>query len=132
MKSAIQCLLKLTFQLTAERLMAIKTQNLNEIASDLQPKRLFYHKLLQKEAKTCLDRKISQSRYDPVETRHKFKFVMYAEGSSSADINPKSYHLTASEQLNPLLYLTFPSFECKFFIEKLLVYFAIVCCVVIS
>ena len=41
------------------------------------------------------------------------KSALYAERSSSADINPKSYHLTAFELINPLLCINFLSFECK-------------------
>ena len=41
------------------------------------------------------------------------KSALYAERRSSADINPKSYHLTAFELINPLLYINFLSFECK-------------------
>ena len=37
--------------------------------------------------------------------------ALYAEKSSLADINPQSYHVTAFELMNPLLYINFPSFE---------------------
>ena len=36
-------------------------------------------------------------------------FVWFVERSSSAGINPKSYHLAASELMNRLLYINFPS-----------------------
>ena len=36
-------------------------------------------------------------------------FVWFVERSSSADINPKSYHLVAFELMNRLLYINFPS-----------------------
>ena len=35
------------------------------------------------------------------------------------DINPKSYHLIAFEQINPLLYFYFPNFECRIFWKDL-------------
>ena len=35
------------------------------------------------------------------------------------DINPKSYHLKAFEQVNPLLYFYFYSFECRIFLKDL-------------
>ena len=35
------------------------------------------------------------------------------------DINPKSYHLIAFEQVNPLLYIYFPSFEYGTFLKDL-------------
>ena len=38
-------------------------------------------------------------------------FVWYADTSSSGDINPMSYHLTAFELINQLLYLNFSSLE---------------------
>ena len=40
-------------------------------------------------------------------------FVWYVEMSSSVDINPKSYHLTSFQLTNQLLYMNFPSLECK-------------------
>ena len=47
------------------------------------------------------------------------KFAWYAERSSLADINPKSYHLIiAFELVNPLLYIYFPSFEYIIFFLK--------------
>ena len=45
------------------------------------------------------------------------KFAWYAERSSLADINPKSYHLIALELVNPLLYIYFPSFEYRVFLK---------------
>ena len=47
------------------------------------------------------------------------KFAWYAERSSLADINPKSYHLVAFELVNPLLYIYFPSFEYRIFVKDL-------------
>ena len=41
--------------------------------------------------------------------------VWYVEMRSSGDINPVSYHVTAFELTNQLLYLNFPSLECKIF-----------------
>ena len=35
------------------------------------------------------------------------------------NINPKLYHFTDFELINPLLYIYFPSFECKFFLKDL-------------
>ena len=46
-------------------------------------------------------------------------FAWYVERSSSVDINPKSYHLTAFELINQLPYINFPSFECGFFKKDL-------------
>ena len=40
-------------------------------------------------------------------------FAWYVERCSSVDINPESYHLTASELINQLLYINFLSFECR-------------------
>ena len=40
-------------------------------------------------------------------------FACYVERSSSMDINPKSYYLTAFELINQPHYITFPSFECS-------------------
>ena len=40
-------------------------------------------------------------------------FVWYVETSSSGDINPMSYYLTAFELTNQLLYMNFPSLERK-------------------
>ena len=42
-------------------------------------------------------------------------FAQYVERNLSADINPNSYHSTAFEVTNPLLYIYFPSFGCNFF-----------------
>ena len=42
-------------------------------------------------------------------------FVWYVETSSSGDINPMSYYLTAFELTNQLLYMNFPSLEHKIF-----------------
>ena len=47
------------------------------------------------------------------------KFAWFAERSSLADINPKSYNLTAFELVNPLLYFYFPRFECRTFWKDL-------------
>ena len=33
------------------------------------------------------------------------------------DIDPKSYHLTAFELINQLLYINFPSFGCRIFLK---------------
>ena len=60
------------------------------------------------------------------------KFAWYAERSSLADINPKSYHLIAFEPVNPLLCIYFQALNAEFFFEKSEVYVAIVCCAVIS
>ena len=57
------------------------------------------------------------------------KFVWYVERSSSADINPKSYHLISFKLVNPLIYIHFPNFESKIFL-KTEVYVTVVCCVV--
>ena len=46
-------------------------------------------------------------------------FVWYVETSSSGDINPMSYHLTAFELTNQLLYMNFPSLESKTFQKDL-------------
>ena len=54
-------------------------------------------------------------------------FVWYVERSSLVDISPKSCHLTSFELINQLLYINFPSFECRSE-----VYVVVVCCVVIS
>ena len=40
-------------------------------------------------------------------------FVWYVEMSSSGDINPMSYRLTAFELTNQLRYMNFPSLERK-------------------
>ena len=45
-------------------------------------------------------------------------FVWYVETSSSGDINPMSYHLTAFEPTQQL-YINFPSLECKIFQKDL-------------
>ena len=42
-------------------------------------------------------------------------FVQHVEISSSGDINPTIYHLTAFELVNQLLYMNFPSLEHKIF-----------------
>ena len=47
------------------------------------------------------------------------KIAWYAERSSLADINQKSYHLMAFELVNPLLYICFPTFECGIFLRDL-------------
>ena len=44
------------------------------------------------------------------------KFAWYAERSSFANINPKSYHLIAFELVNPLLYIYL---ECRIFWKDL-------------
>ena len=41
--------------------------------------------------------------------------VWYVETRSSGDISPMSYHVTAFELTNQLLYLNFPSLERKIF-----------------
>ena len=46
-------------------------------------------------------------------------FVSYVETSSSGDINPMSYHLTAFEVTNQLLYMKFASLERKIFQKDL-------------
>ena len=46
-------------------------------------------------------------------------FVWYVETSSSGDINPMSYHLTAFELTDKLLYMNFPSLEHKIFQKDL-------------
>ena len=46
-------------------------------------------------------------------------FVCYAERSSSVDINAASYHLTAFQLINQLLYITFPRLERKIFLKDL-------------
>ena len=46
-------------------------------------------------------------------------FVWYVETSASGDINPMSYHLTAFELTNQLLYMNFPSLERKMFQKDL-------------
>ena len=46
-------------------------------------------------------------------------FVWYVERSSSRDINPTSYHLTAFELINQLLYINFPSLEREIFLKDL-------------
>ena len=40
-------------------------------------------------------------------------------GIESGDINPTSYHLTALQLINQLLYIKFPSLECKIFLKDL-------------
>ena len=35
------------------------------------------------------------------------------------DINPKSHHLAAFKLINQLLYIIFPSFECRIFFKDL-------------
>ena len=47
------------------------------------------------------------------------KFAWYAEKSSLAVINPKSCHLIAFEQVNPVLYIYFPSLEYGNFLKDL-------------
>ena len=42
-----------------------------------------------------------------------------AERSSSADINPSSYHLIAFELINPLYHSIFPCFEYSIFLKDL-------------
>ena len=46
------------------------------------------------------------------------RFALYTERSSPADANRKSYHLTAFELINPLLYVNFQNFECTIFFFK--------------
>ena len=46
------------------------------------------------------------------------KFAWYAERSSLAGINPRSYHLIGFELVNPSLYNYFPSFEYRIFFER--------------
>ena len=46
-------------------------------------------------------------------------FVWYVGTSSSGDMNPMSYHLTAFELTNQLLYTNFPGVECKIFQKDL-------------
>ena len=46
-------------------------------------------------------------------------FVWYVETSSSGDINPMPYHLTAFELANQLLYMNFLSLERKIFQKDL-------------
>ena len=46
-------------------------------------------------------------------------FAWYAERGSLADISLKSYHLIAFELVDPLLYIYFPSFECRIFVKDL-------------
>ena len=46
-------------------------------------------------------------------------FAWYPETSSSRDINPMLYHLTAFELINQLLYINFPSLERKIFQKDL-------------
>ena len=46
-------------------------------------------------------------------------FVWFVETSSSGDINLMSYHLTAFELTNQLLYINFPSLERKIFQKDL-------------
>ena len=41
-------------------------------------------------------------------------FTWCVERSSSVDISPKSYHLTAFELINQVPYINFSSFECRF------------------
>ena len=43
----------------------------------------------------------------------------YVKRSSSGDINPASYHLTAFELMNQLLYINFLSLERNFFLKDL-------------
>ena len=47
------------------------------------------------------------------------KFAFYAERSSLADINPKSYHLIAFDPVSPLLYIYFPNLEYRIFLKDL-------------
>ena len=47
------------------------------------------------------------------------KFAWYAEGSSSVDTSPKSYHLTDLELINLLVWINFSDFECKMFLIDL-------------
>ena len=47
------------------------------------------------------------------------KFAWYAERSSLADINPKSYHLIAFELVNPVLYIYLPCLKRRFFWKDL-------------
>ena len=48
------------------------------------------------------------------------KLACYADRSSTlADINRQSYHLIAFELINPLLYIYFPSSECRIFLKDL-------------
>ena len=47
------------------------------------------------------------------------KFAWYAERSSLADINLKSYHSIAFELVNPLLYTYLPSVKCGIFLKDL-------------
>ena len=65
-----------------------------------------------------------------METR--LKIAWYAERSSLADINPKSYYFIAFEPVNPLLYIYFPSFEFGFFFQRSEVYVAIVTSLIIA
>ena len=46
-------------------------------------------------------------------------FVWYAETSSPGDINSMSYHLTAFEVTDQLLYMNFPILERKIFQKKM-------------
>ena len=52
-------------------------------------------------------------------------FVWYVETSSSGDINPMSYHLTAFELTNQLLYMNFFQASNINFSERSKVYVAI-------
>ena len=47
-------------------------------------------------------------------------FVWYVKRSSSEEVNPKSYHLTAFELTNQLLYMNFPSLERQIFQKDLM------------
>ena len=47
------------------------------------------------------------------------KIAWYVEKSALANINPKSYHLTAFELVNPLHYIYFPRFEYRIFVGDL-------------
>ena len=62
--------------------------------------------------------RIVEIEYEDEQIYHP-NFVWYVETSSSADINPMSYHLTAFELTNQLLYTNFPSLERKIFQKDL-------------
>ena len=54
-----------------------------------------------------------RTNYSENEQIYHPNFVRYVETSSSGDINPMSYRLTAFELTNHLLYINFPSLEHK-------------------
>ena len=79
----------------------------NEITISLQLARLYNVKL--RVSKSSGERTYNSLK----EQVYYLKFASCSERSVSADINPKSCHLTTFELINPLFYINFSSFQRK-------------------